>query len=104
MSLKVGVVTYNTVDELDIAGALRVAVSGTVLGTSLVGRELGKTTVEVHGDEVQSAVQAAANVGDIDVEGELVAWSKSALEHLERQDQGLSHLRARSSGICSHFP
>lgn len=88
MSLKVGVVTYNTVDELDIAGALRVAVSGTVLGTSLVGRELRQTTVEVHGDEVKSAVQAAANVGNIDIKGELVAWSKSVFEHQDQDHRG----------------
>lgn len=68
-SLNVGL----AVDELDVAGALSITVTGTVLGTSLVAGVLGKTTVEVHGDEVESTVQTAANVGDIDIKGELVA-------------------------------
>lgn len=47
------------VNELEVAGALGVAVSGAVLGAGLVGGELGDTTVRVHGDEVEGAVQAA---------------------------------------------
>lgn len=40
---------------------------------------LGKTTVLVHGDEVQGTVQAARQLGDVNVEGELVA---EQVEHL----------------------
>jgi len=60
------------VDELDVTGALSIAVTGTVLGTGLVAAVLGDTTVKVHGDEVQGTVEAAANVGNINIEGELV--------------------------------
>lgn len=63
----------NTVDVLEITGALSVAVTGTVLGTSLVGGVLGLATIKIHGDEVESAVETAAGAGDIDIEGELVA-------------------------------
>lgn len=68
-SLDVGL----AIDELDVLGALRIAVAGTVLGTSLVARVLGKTTIQVHGNEVKSAIETAANVGHIDVKGKLVA-------------------------------
>lgn len=64
---------YKTVDELQVARALAVAVTSTVLGTGLVGRVLGQTAIGVHGDEVDSAVQAASNLGDINIHGELVA-------------------------------
>ncbi len=56
-SLKIG--TYHSVDELDVTGALRVAVSRSVLGTRLVGWELGQTTVGVHLGEVESTVKTA---------------------------------------------
>jgi hypothetical protein len=52
--------THNTVDELDVARALSVTVTGTVLGTSLVARVLGETTVLVHRGEVESTVETAA--------------------------------------------
>lgn len=71
--------TYNSVDELDIARALGVAVTSSVLGTSLVGAVAGLATVLVHGDEVEGAVQAASDVVDIDIKGELVA---KEVEHL----------------------
>jgi hypothetical protein len=48
------------VDELEITRALRVAVACAVLGTGLVARVLGQTAVLVHGDEVQGAVETAA--------------------------------------------
>jgi hypothetical protein len=59
--------------------ALRVAVSSTELGTSLVRRELGHTTISVHLDEVQSTVETASKFGEIDIESELLV--KEA-EHL----------------------
>ena len=68
------------VDELDVTRALSVAVTSTVFGTSLVARELGKTAIQVHGDEVQGTVEATANVGDIDIEGELVAKELEACQ------------------------
>lgn len=68
-----------TVDELEVARALRVTVSSTVLGTGLVGWVLGHATVGVHGDKVQSTVETAGEVGDIDIEGELLVQQ---LKHL----------------------
>jgi len=67
------------VDELKVARALSIAVAGTVLGASLVARVLAHTTISVHGDEVEGTVETAAQVRDIDIEGELVA---EELEHL----------------------
>jgi len=64
--------TYLTVDELQITWALRIAVSNTILGTSLVARVFGHSTVLVHGDEVKGAVETARKVGNINIKGELV--------------------------------
>ena len=72
-------IPYLTVDELDILGALRIAVTGTELRTSLVGRELRETTILSHLDEVKSTVKTAGKVGHVDVEGELLVQE---LEHL----------------------
>lgn len=60
------------VDELDVVRALRVTVSGSVLGTSLVGGELGHATIGVHLTEVDSTVQAARQLRHIHVKGELL--------------------------------
>ena len=68
-----------TVDELEVARALRVTVPSTVLGTGLVGWVLGHATVGVHGDKVQSAVETAGEVGDVDIKGELLVQQ---LKHL----------------------
>jgi len=65
------------VDELDVLGALSVAVSSTVLGTGLVGG--GKTTICGHGHEVEGAVETASNLADIDVKRELLVLQ---VEHL----------------------
>lgn len=67
------------IDELEITRALRVAVSSTVLGTSLVVRELGHATVGSHLGEVQSAVETARELRDVDVEGELAV---QGVEHV----------------------
>lgn len=64
--------SYLSVDELDVLGALRVAVSGSVLSTGLVASVLGLSTIGVHGDKVQSAVQTAREPRNISVEGELL--------------------------------
>ena len=76
--------SYLAVDELDVLGALRVAVASTVLGTSLVVRELGQTTVRVHLAEVERAVEAAGEVGHVDGERELL------VEELEHRVLGLA--------------
>jgi len=73
-SLDVGL----AVDELDVVGALRIAVTGSVLGTGLVVA-LVHATISGHLDEVQSTVQTARQLGNIDVEGELLA---DKVEHL----------------------
>lgn len=72
-------VTDLSVDKLNILRALRVAVARSVLGTSLVVRELGHTTILVHRDEVDGAVKTARKVRHVDVEGELLIHQ---LEHL----------------------
>lgn len=82
----------NTVDVLEITGALSVAVTGTVLGTSLVGGVLGLATIKIHGDEVEGAVETAADAGHIDIEGELVA------EELEACRQSLLAIRYSGKG------
>ena len=64
--------SYLAVDELDVLGALRVAVASTVLSTSLVGCVLGETTILSHLDEVQSTVETAGEVGHVDIEGEFL--------------------------------
>ena len=71
--------TYLAVDELDVVRALGVAVSGTVLGASLVAGEAGLATVGVHLDKVERAVETAGEVRHVDVEGELLVLQ---VEHL----------------------
>jgi len=68
-----------SIDELDVTRTLRVAVAGTIFGTSLVGGELGHTTIGVHLGEVEGTVKTAREVGDVDVESELLVQE---LEHL----------------------
>ena len=60
-------------------GALSVAVASSVFGTGLVSRETGETTICVHLGEVESTVETAREVGDIDVESEFLVLE---LEHL----------------------
>lgn len=55
--------------------ALGVAITSSVLGTSLVVGVLGCTTIGVHLDEVESAIETARKLRNIDIEGELlVEW------------------------------
>lgn len=72
------VVTQAT-DELEVTGALGVAVTSTVGGTGLVDREAGHATVGLHGNEVEGRVHAAGDGRQIDVKGELVSGE---VEHL----------------------
>ena len=51
--------------------ALRVAVASPVLGARLVGRILGLSSIRVHGHKVQSTVQPATQLANVDVKGEL---------------------------------
>ncbi|KAJ8109446.1 hypothetical protein OPT61_g7451 [Boeremia exigua] len=69
-ALRVGL----AVDPLDVVGALGVAVSCRVLVVALV-----EATVGGHLDKVESTVQTAREVGNIDIEGELLV---DEVEHL----------------------
>ena len=71
--------SHLAVDELEITRALRVAVASAVLGASLVAWVLCHPTVRVHLGEVQSAVETAGELGNVDVEGELLVQQ---LEHV----------------------
>ena len=67
-----------SVDELDVVGTLTVAVTSSELGTSLVVA-LADATVSGHLDEVESTVETARKLGDVDVEGKLLS---DEVEHL----------------------
>jgi len=67
------------VDELDVARALSIAVSSTVLGTGLVVGETGLATILVHGHEVESAIETARKLRHVNIKGELLVLE---LEHL----------------------
>jgi len=69
---------YLATYELDVTGALGVAISSTIVGTSLVGREARHSSVLVHGREVEGAVETAGKLRDINVECELLI---EELEH-----------------------
>lgn len=62
-----------TIDELQVARALCITVAGAVFGASLVGRVLRLATIFIHGDEVQGTIQATAELGQVNIKGELVA-------------------------------
>lgn len=64
--------SYQTVDELDVTRALRVAVTSSILGTGFVVVILAQATVGVHRCEVESTVQTAREVRDVNVKGELI--------------------------------
>lgn len=67
------------VDELEVTRTLRVAVARAVLSTSLVRGVLCHATVGIHGDKVECGIEAAWNVGQINIKSELLA---KGLEHL----------------------
>lgn len=60
-----------SVDELEITWALSITVTGSVFGTSLVAWVGSQSSVSLHLGEVQSTVETARKLGDIDSEGEL---------------------------------
>lgn len=64
--------SYQTVDELDVTRALRIAVTSSVLGTGLVVFVLAHAAIGVHRCEVQRTVQTAWEVRDVNVKGELI--------------------------------
>jgi hypothetical protein len=72
--------TYLSIDELQISGTLRITVSGSILGTGLVGGVLLHTAICVHGHEVQSTIESAGQVGYVNIKSELLVTGK--LEHL----------------------
>lgn len=67
------------VDELEVTGALGVAVASAVRCTSLVARVLGHAAVGVHGNKVEGTVQTARQVGHVHVKGELLAQQVKGL-------------------------
>ena len=71
--------SYLSIDELDVLRALRVTVAGTKLGTRRVGRILRCTAILVHLDEVDGAVETTWEVGNINIERELLVHE---FEHL----------------------
>ena len=93
---------YLTVDELDVLGALRVAVTGTVLGTSLVVSELAGTTIGVHLNQVDCTVETTRKSGHVDVESELLVLEVEELVGgvvlREEVDTGTDVLRVRALG------
>lgn len=80
--------TYLSVDKLDIMRALSVAVAGTVLGTSVVSRPLGLATIGVHLGEIDGTVEAAWQIGDINVKGDFLVVQ---VEHLVAVSAARSH-------------
>jgi len=95
--------TYHAVDEFDIAGALGVAVTSSILGTSLVGGESGETTISVHLGEVEGAIETARKVGNVDIESEFLV---EELEHLVGSFAG-HHVNTRTDvllgAVCDEF-
>lgn len=71
--------TNLSVDEFHVVWALGIAISSSVLSSSLIRSVLGHATVGVHGGEVDSSVEPTWQVRHIDVEGELLALQA---EHL----------------------
>ena len=63
--------TYLAIDELDVLRALAVTVARAVLSTGLVVRVLAQATITVHLGKVEGTVQAAWQVGDVNIESEL---------------------------------
>lgn len=74
-SLRVGL----SINKLDVSWALSITVSSSVISTGVVSRELVESTVMWHLGEVESSVDTAWQLRNIDVEGEL---SVNEFEHL----------------------
>ena len=61
-----------SIDELDIMRTLGVAVTSTILSTSLVAGEFGHAAIRVHLDKVDGTVEATGELGHVNVERELL--------------------------------
>lgn len=83
-------------NELEVTSALSVAVSGTELGTGSVGRVLRLATIGVHGDEVQGRVETTLNLGEVDVESQLVVVESEGLVLLG----GLHEIQTRADVLA----
>jgi predicted ABC-type sugar transport system permease subunit len=68
------------VDEFQVPWTLSVAISCTILGSSLVGGVLFQTAICVHRNKVQGTVEATRQFREIDVKGKLMVTRE--LEHL----------------------
>jgi len=68
-----------SIDEFNILWALSITISSSVGGTSLIVCVLSFTSIFLHFDEVESSVNTAWHVGDINIEGELFVLK---FEHL----------------------
>ncbi len=62
---------------------LAVALTSSILGTSLIGREPGNSTIGIHIDEVQSAIETVREAQHVDIEGEFLVLQ---VEHLVLAD------------------
>lgn len=76
---ELGDCTNLAVNELHVVRALSIAISSSVLGTSLVGSVFSHAAISIHGREIESSVKATSEVGNIDVESKLLVLQA---EHL----------------------
>jgi len=70
---------YHSVDELDVARALSITVTSSVLGTGLVVGVLGHTTILGHLNKVESTVETTGELRDIDIKRKFLVVG---VEHL----------------------
>lgn len=78
-------------------GALRIAITSSILGTGLVVGVLGLTTIGIHLYKVKSTVKTAGKLGDIDIEGELLVVG---LEHLVAGVGGVHEVDTRTNVLA----
>jgi len=70
----------DSIDELHVCGALRVAITCSIVGSGLVGSiGFSDTAVSVHLGEVESAVETARELGHINVECEFLVFIVESL-------------------------
>jgi len=73
-AVKVGL----TIDPFDVVRALSIAITSTVLGTSFVIRELGRSAISIHCHKVEGPVKSTREIRHVCVERELLILQ---LEH-----------------------
>jgi len=79
----------DSIDKLDVSGALRVAITRSILGSGLVSpTRFSNTTVGVHLGEVESAIETTRELGYINVECEFLVVE---VESLVRRRTARSH-------------